>query len=188
MSTGVRFTISDLDLLPDDTNRYEIIDGDLHVSTQPHWRHQFTCGQIVGALGEWGRSTGQGVPLSAPGLIFAADQAVAPDVVWIGRERFARVVGEDGKLHAAPDLVVEVLSPGPENVERDRELKLRLYSRQGVREYWIVDWRESVIQVYRRDSAVLQLAATLLADDLLTSPLLPGFAQQVGDLCASPLS
>src|SRR6185312_8825155 len=147
MSTGVRFTISDLDLLPADTNRYEIIDGDLHVSTQPHWRHQFTCAQIVGALGEWGRSTGQGVPLWAPGLIFATDQAVAPDVVWISRERFTRVVGEDGKLHAAPDLVVEVLSPGPENAERDRELKLRLYSRQGVREYWIVDWRESIIQV-----------------------------------------
>ena len=188
MSTGVRFTISDLDLLPSDTNRYEIIDGDLHVSTQPHWRHQFTCDQIVTRLREWGGATGQGVPLSAPGVIFAVDQAVAPDVVWISRERFARVVGDDGKLHLAPDLVVEVLSPGPENEGRDRELKRRLYSRQGVREYWIVDWRESVVQVYRRVDAALQLAATLLADDVLTSPLLPGFAQRVGDLCASPLS
>jgi Uma2 family endonuclease len=45
----------------------------------------------------------------------------------------------DGKLYAAPDLVVEVLSPGRENEERDRETKLTLYSRRGVLEYWIVD-------------------------------------------------
>jgi len=187
MSTGVRFTVSDLALLPEDSNRYEIIDGDLHVSTQPHWRHQFTCDQLIGALRDWGRPTAVGIPISAPGLIFAEDQAVAPDIVWISRERFARVIGKDGKLHAAPDLVIEVLSPGQSSVERDRELKLRLYSRQGVREYWIADWREPAVQVYRRDGAVLQLAATLLAEDTLTSPLLPGFARRVGDLCQSPI-
>ena len=186
MATDVRFTTSDLALVPDDGNRYEIIDGDLHVSTQLHWRHQFVCDQIVFSLKSWGRSAGEGFALSAPGLIFAEDQAVAPDVVWISRERFTRVVGEDGKLHAAPDLVVEVLSPGQSSEERDRELKLRLYSRQGVREYWIVDWREATVQVFRRADALLRLEATLLAEDTLTSPLLPGFNASVRDLCQPP--
>lgn len=71
--------------------------------------------------------------------------------------------------------MVEVLSPGPANEQRDRELKLSLYSRQGVQEYWIVDWQAQVVQVYRREQAALQLAATLFVGDVLTSPLLPGF-------------
>ena len=55
-------------------------------------------------------------------------------MVWISRERFAAALEPDGKLHAAPDLVVEVLSPGSTNERRDRQAKLKLYSRRGVRE------------------------------------------------------
>lgn len=187
MASSIRFTVHDLELTPDDGNRYEIIDGDLHVSKQPHWRHQLACDQVTYVLTDWGNRTRAGASISAPGVIFAEDQAVAPDVVWISRERFARVVGEDGKLHAAPDLVVEVLSPGRANEERDRELKLRLYSREGVREYWIVDWQNSKVQVYRRANAALVLDATFHAEDQLTSPLLPGFSCSVSTLCESPL-
>lgn len=80
-----------------------------------------------------------------------------------------------------------MISPGRRNEERDRDVKLKFYSRRGVREYWIVDWREPSIAVYRRRQAKLYLAATLMADDLLTSPLLPGFAWPVRELCASPI-
>ena len=69
-----------------------------------------------------------------------------------------------------------MLSPGPANERRDRELKLKLYSRQGVLEYWIVDWRLRTVQVYHREQLELRLAATLTGEDVLTSPLLPGFA------------
>jgi len=186
MSTGIRFTTSDLALVPEDGNRYEIIDGDLHVSTQPHWRHQYTSVRFVRALDPIGDVPNRGITLVAPGLIFAEDQAVAPDIVWISRERFRHVVDEDGKLHAAPDLVVEIISPGRALRSRARELKLKLYSRYGVREYWIVDWREPTIQVFRREQAVLHLVATLTAEDTLTSPLLPGFSWRVRDLCAPP--
>jgi len=187
MASSIRFTVHDLELTPDDGNRYEVIDGDLHVSTQPHWHHQLICSRLVRFLGNWSEESGGGETLAAPGVIFAEDQAVAPDLVWISRERFSHVIGDDGKLHAAPDLVVEVLSPGRANEERDRELKLRLYSREGVREYWIVDWQASVVQVYRRENAALALVATLHAEDQLTSPLLPGFACSVSTLCESPL-
>lgn len=186
MASSIRFTVHDLELTPDDGNRYEIIDGDLHVSKQPHWHHQLVCSRISNELDRWAAADRIGVTIPAPGVIFAEDQAVAPDVVWISRERFGRVVGEDGKLHAAPDLVVEVLSPGRANEERDRELKLRLYSREGVREYWIIDWQALVVQVYRRENAALALAATLHAEDELTSPLLPGFGCGVRTLCEAP--
>lgn len=187
MSAELRFTIHDLELLPENENRYEIIDGELCVSTQPHWRHQFACGRLFRALDTWDELEGSGLAIEAPGVIFAEDDAVAPDVVWVSRERLSRVLGDDGKLYAAPDLVVEVLSSGPKNEERDRELKLKLYSRQGVREYWIADWRDVTVRIYRRERAVLRQVATLTAEDTLTSPLLPGFAWPVAGLKASPL-
>ena len=187
MSTQLRFTVHDLELLPfDDGKRYEIIDGELYVSTAAHLRHQMTSDKFGDALRRWSDAASLGVAVSAPGVIFAQDDAVIPDLVWISRERFERIVGEDGKIHAAPDLVIEILSPGPTNEERDLDLKLTLYSRRGVREYWVADWREATIRVYRRENTALHLTATLSADDLLTSPLLPGFSARVGDLCAGP--
>jgi len=58
-------------------------------------------------------------------------------------------------------------------------VKLALYSRRGVSEYWIVDPRQRRIEVYRRAQAALGLAATLYAEDALESPLLPGFTARV---------
>lgn len=71
--------------------------------------------------------------------------------------------------------MVEVLSPGTENERRDREAKLKLYASRGVQEYWIADWRLQQVEVYRRENATLVLIATLLSNDELRSPLLPGF-------------
>jgi Uma2 family endonuclease len=118
----------------------------------------------------------------APGLIFAEDDDVAPDIVWSSFSRLQTVLQADGKLHAAPELIVEVLSPGARNATRDREAKLKLYSRRGVGEYWIVDWMTHRIEVYRREQAQLNLISTLFESDTLTSPLLPGFSCPLADL------
>ena len=74
------------------------------------------------------------------------------------------------------------MSPGSANERRDRETKLALYTRRGVDEYWIVDWRQHQVQVYKREGANLKLAATLGDEDELTSPLLPGFSVRVVSL------
>jgi Uma2 family endonuclease len=181
-----RYTSRDLEGLPDiDGVRYEIIDGDLHVSKQPQWHHQFACVRIVSALQIWNDATDAGEANIAPGLIFADDDDVAPDIVWISRQRLNRLLDQAGHLRAAPELVVEVLSPGVRNELRDRELKLKLYSRQGVLEYWLVDWPLQIIQIYRHRQAALELAATLTSEDLITSPLLPGFSCPVADVFRS---
>jgi Uma2 family endonuclease len=181
-TVGERFTSADLELMPDDGKRYEIIDGELHVSRQPSWDHQFTCGRLFRFLDEWSHRTGLGAVNLAPGLILAEDDDVAPDLVWLGRARMATALGADGKLHAAPELVIEVLSSGVANERRDREAKLKLYGRRGVEEYWIVDWMSRRVEVYRREAGPLALVATLGASDTLTSPLLPGFACPVAEL------
>ena len=171
-----RWTIRDLEYFPvEEGKRYEIVEGELLVTPQPHWRHQQTCGRIFAVLDNWAREHDNGEASQAPGLLFDDENAVAPDVVWVSGDRLPVVLGEDGKLHESPDLAVEVLSPGTKNERRDRESKLRLYSQRGVREYWIVEWRTKRLEVYRREQAALKLVATLLAEDELTSPLLPAF-------------
>jgi len=181
---SLRWTTADLELMPDDGKRYEIIDGELYVSKQPSWEHQLVCVRIVGALDAWSRETRAGVANAAPGVIFADDDAVAPDLVWVSKERLPTLLGAEGHLHAAPELVVEVLSPGAANERRDRELKLKLYSRRGVREYWIVDWQRRQVEVYRRAGIGLELVGTLVEHDALASPLLPGFALPLDTLFA----
>src|SRR3989454_11554597 len=120
------------------------------------------------------------MPIFTPGVIFTNDNDVVPDVVWISYERLSTAFQADGKLHTSPELVIEVLSPGAENERRDREVKLKLYSRRGAEEYWIVNWQERRLEVYRRENAVLTLDKTLNESDLLQSPLLPGFSCKVG--------
>lgn len=182
--TVTRYTSDDLALFPDpiDGTRYEIIDGELHVSKQPHLEHQFTSSALTWALHGWSRQSGLGIAPTAPGLILAEEQDVVPDIVWISNERLPQIYGPDGKLHGAPELVVEILSPGGANERRDRNLKLGLYSRIGVEEYWIADWRLRTVEVYRRDGVELHLTATLRGGDVLTSPLLPDFALSLGEL------
>ena len=172
--TPPRWTSSDLELMPDDGKRYEIVDGELYVSKQPHWHHQATCGRIFAVLDAWSVATGLGEASLAPGVTFADDDDVAPDVVWASAQRLAMALDDRGKLRTAPELAVEVLSPGLLNERRDREAKLKLYARRGVDEYWIVDWRLRAVDVFRRDSATLDHVARLTSEDGLASPLLPG--------------
>jgi Uma2 family endonuclease len=176
VTSQLRYTSADLESMPDDGKRYEIIDGELYVSRQPDYRHQRVCARFVYLLAAWDDQADKGEVSVAPGLIFAEDDDVAPDVVWVSIARRTIALSKDGKLHAAPELVIEVLSPGSADRHRDREAKLKLYSRRGVEEYWIADWQLRIIEVYRRKHAQLELMATLHEGDILDSPILPGFS------------
>jgi Uma2 family endonuclease len=179
---ATRWKAADLELLPDNGNRYEIIDGELLVTRAPHWNHQNVIVNLSVALVAWSRSTGLGKVSVTPGIVFSDDDNVIPDLVWISNDRLAQNLDESGHLVAAPELVVEVLSAGSDNERRDREVKRKLYAIRGVQEYWIVDWNRQQIEVFRRDSNGLPLIATLFCSDVLTSPLLPGFEQSIAEV------
>ena len=161
----VRWTIADIELLPDNGNRYEIIDGELFVTRAPNWKHQRSCTKITSALDQWSD----------------ADNVI-PDVVWVSKERLPILLDEAGHLTGAPELVIEVLSESVQDQRRDREVKLKLYASRGVQEYWILDWRLQQVEVYRRDKALLKLVETLFNTDDLTSPMLPNFICPVSRL------
>ncbi|HKZ78421.1 MAG TPA: Uma2 family endonuclease [Pyrinomonadaceae bacterium] len=183
MGTTMRWTSADLEALPNNNgNRHEIIDGELYMSKQPHWHHQFICFQLATQLNTWSKATNLGQTNIAPGVIFTDENDVAPDLIWISAERLADALDAAGHLHAVPELVVEVLSLGSVNVRRDRLVKLKLYSQQGVQEYWIVDWQLRRIEIYRRHDMVLEYVATLQSGDTLETTLLPGFSCSIASL------
>ena len=182
-SSPVRWTIYDLAIFEGDrANRYEIIDGELFVTRAPDWKHQEVCGRIITQLNFWSDETNLGRAAINPGIIFSESDNVIPDVVWATHGRLERLLDDAGHLTAAPELVVEVLSPGKTNEARDREAKLKLYSVRGVLEYWIVNFREQSVELYRRENAALKLVVTLYSQDELTSPILPGFSCLVSQL------
>jgi Uma2 family endonuclease len=187
-TTALRWTSADLETLPEDGKRYEIIEGELYVSRSPHYEHQLTCSNITEFLGAWSRKTKLGQAVIGPGVIFADDDDVIPDVAWASRARRDEILGDDGHFHGAPELVIEVLSFTGSNARRDREAKLKLYSRREVDEYWIVDWIARQVDVYRRGALDLELVATLESSDSLESTLLPGFSCQVKDIFADYLA
>jgi Uma2 family endonuclease len=184
VSQPLRWTVDDLQFMPDDGGwkRYEIIDGELFVTRAPHIRHQSAAGKIHVRLELWSEESGLGSAFQTPGVVFSATEAVIPDVVWISQDRLACGIDDAGHLTVAPELIVEVLSPGEKNEQRDKEFKLKLYSIHGVQEYWIANWQLKTLEVYRREEAQLQMVSTLMGDDSLTSPLLPNFQLSVANI------
>jgi Uma2 family endonuclease len=180
------WTIADLAAMPNDDGwkRYEIIDGKLLVTRAPHIRHQGTGGNIHFELESWSRQTNLGKTFQTPGLVFSALDEVIPDVVWISHDRLIKGIDESGHLIIAPELIVEILSAGEQNIQRDRQVKRKLYSQYGVLEYWIADWPNATLEIYRRSDPtnLLELQITLTTGDELTSPLLPGFVVGVDRL------
>ncbi len=140
-------TWQDVQQMPDDGNRYEAIEGDLYVTPAPSIRHHRLTRALYDALKPLLHKPEYGELFWAPvGVEFpATGEGVQPDLMFVSNERRA-IIGEAG-IVGAPDLVVEILSPS--TVSRDRTIKLRLYQRQGVGEYLIVDTDENAIDVWR---------------------------------------
>ena len=61
-------------------------------------------------------------------------------------------------------------------MERDRKVKLKLYDKYGVDEYWIVDTRARAVEVYRRRGQRLEFFTNFVSDETIATPLLPDFA------------
>lgn len=175
-TSPIRWTVSDLAIFEGDrANRYEIIDGELFVTRAPDWKHQAVCINIGTVLKLWSDESGLGQAAVNPGIVFSESDNVIPDVVWASHERLEQLLDEAEHLTAAPELVIEILSPGKTNERRDREAKLKLYSIRGVLEYWIVNFQQQSVEVYRRENVMLKPVAILYQQDELTSPILPGF-------------
>lgn len=165
-------TVADLEKYPDDDgNRYELIEGELYVSTAPGIPHQLVLLNLQTALDIYLHANAIGKIVPGAGAVFSNFDAVIPDLVYVSNERWAEIVAND-RFNAAPEIVIEVLSPGAENRRRDLVAKRRLYHKYGVQEYWVVDQENQSVLVHRYTKGD-ELALT--SSNTLKSDLLPGF-------------
>jgi Uma2 family endonuclease len=168
-------TIADLEATPDDGNRYELIEGELYVSTAPSYLHQRILMKIAIPVSGFLAVHPIGEILPGIGVIFDDFNGVIPDLVFFTSERKGHILA-GGRLTAAPDIAIEIVSPGSSNERRDRQIKRKLYSTHGVGEYWIVDPETRSVDLYRkRKQGGLILAAKLQIEDELVSTILQGF-------------
>ena len=180
MATSQIVTADELLRMPSGGNRYELMRGELHTMSPTGDEH----GIVTMALGI---RLGSFVTQHKLGAVFAAetgfhlehdpDTVLAPDIAFVERERFA-ATGLSGKFwQGAPDLAVEVNSPG------DRAAKIaaktQTWLTQGARQVWIVDPEKRTIAIHHRDGQVAVLSET---DILSGGDLVPGFACRVGEI------
>jgi Uma2 family endonuclease len=171
MIASLKYTHADLQLMPDDGKRREIINGELYVTPSPVTAHQRILGSLAFAFWKYLETHPLGEMLVAPmDVILSEHDVLEPDLLFVLNER--RDFLQDW-VRGAPDLVIEILSPTTE--ARDRGIKLKAYARYGVGEYWIVDPTTQVVEVYRLAAEGFRLAATYARGAAVETPLLPGF-------------
>ena len=140
-----KLTYEDYLQFPEDGRRHEIIDGDHYVTAAPSFYHQWILTRLIVQLYRTICEPGRGYLAPAPiDTVLSEADVVQPDiVVALGRDD---AVIRRECIEGVPDLVVEILSPS--TAYRDRGLKLDLYQKAGVSEYWIVDPERKVVQQY----------------------------------------
>ena len=142
------WTVDMLDALPDDLQRYEIIDGVLYVTPAPSDGHQFVSGEFYSHLREYLGRSSVARPLFSPADVRRGDRTrnrVQPDVFVVRLK--------DGKRPSYPyglgDLLLIVEVQSPSNPTLDYQVKRRLYLKEGVPEYWIANPEARVVSRWR---------------------------------------
>ena len=177
-----KLTYDDYALIPEDGQRHEIIDGEHYVTAAPFIPHQNLSFELSGRFWSYLKRHPIGRALAAPvDVLLSKHDIVQPDLLFISNKR-AGIVADPRNVKGAPDLLIEILSKSTRKL--DEVLKLDLYERSGVLEYWIFDTDRRSVQAFRLENERLVLAATLsaAAGDVLMTPLLPGFRLPLAEI------
>ena len=151
-------TYEDYVLLPNDRNRYEILQGELTVTPAPSTKHQSASANLFKLLSRHIDDRNLGKLFYAPiDLILDPTTILQPDLLFVFSSH-QQIITERA-VEGVPDLVVEILSPTTSRT--DRVTKAQIYARYGVPVYWIVDPDEESIEIYLLDGDLFRLAATL---------------------------
>jgi len=168
------YRLRDYDLLPDQP-RHELVFGRLYVTPSPFPRHQVVSevlGQLLGRIA----NAADGLLFHAPLDVVLADHSVVqPDLIYFSTARLP-IAGD--RIEAAPDLVVEILSPS--TARFDRTKKRNLYAFSGVKEYWLVNQERRQIEFLINEAGSFVAAAPVTGR--YRSPATPEIVLDVSQL------
>ena len=181
-----RWTYEDYARLPDvEGYRYEVIEGNIYMSPAPRITHQRAVGRLYAAMFNHVEKHDLGEVLVAPVDVLMEDLAtpVQPDILFFSNER--RSILTPRNIQGAPNLLVEVLSPGREGY--DWRTKFDVYQRAGVPEYWIVDPDNRRIKVFvqRGEKQYVGLGVFAPTEDA-RSEVMRDFRVSVEWVCPAP--
>ncbi len=180
--TPIKLTYAEFCALPETVQPHELIDGGLRMPPAPSRKHQLISGNLYTALRTYVRERNLGQVYYAPtDVVLDRDRPLVlqPDLLFVSTQR-APILGE--RIFGAPDLVVEIFSPGGETF--DRTEKATWYAQYGVREYWLVDPEEETIEVRRLAAGCHEVLGVYLPGDTLSSPIFPDLALPVRQVFA----
>ncbi len=178
-NTSVKYIYSDLLTVPEDTNRYEIFEGELIVTPSPIRIHQVVVKNLTYFFESYLRTNKIGELCVAPfDVYFDEGTVMQPDLMFISDER--KHIVEEKRIVGSPDLIVEVLSEGTE--ERDRGYKFRRYAKENVREYWIVDPEKQTVEIYENAETGYLLSGKYSGNNEIHSVFFPGLKCKAADI------
>ena len=174
-----RVSYADLERWPEDGRRFELYNGEVFEIPSPILLHQFVLGRLYLALSAYVQAHGGSVFFSPLDIVLTDYDVVQPDLLLFMPEREHLLHMREVTRHA-PDLAIEILSPGTE--QNDRGRKLRLFEQHRLREYWLVDVDRPSIDVYRLAGKRLSFAGTVDGAQPIESGLLPELNLRPSDL------
>ncbi len=154
-----RYTFADI-LDWEESERAELIDGEVYLMAPPSRIHQEVSGEIFPQIANFLEGKNCKVYTAPFGVRLFEKDGDAPEDVDTVVEPDISVVCDKSKLDdhgckGAPDMMIEILSPSTRR--HDRLVKLNLYQRAGVREYWIVNPEEKSVQVFTQNGGILRI-------------------------------
>ena len=153
-------TRADLDALPDDGLRHELIDGAIIMTPSPGFPHQSLVGGLFAALREAFLGSAYAVVLAPFDLVFN-ENVVQPDLLVAPRAAFSSRV-----LRVVPLLVVEVQSPSTSWI--DNGTKRQIYAQAGIHHYWLADPEVPSITTLTLDGGEYRQTAHVAEDNTAT--------------------
>ncbi len=177
------WTYVDYAALPNDGQRYEILNGVLYMSPSPGRDHQKSSGRLFRYLAEYVEDGELGEVYEAPfdvELIAGSRSIVQPDVLVVLNAHLHRITAS--RVVGAPDLVVEIISPG--SVTYDHVEKRDAYAHAGVPEYWIADPASRTVEVFALEGNSYRSLGVFEGPAILPSRILPGFTKPVKEFFA----
>ena len=164
------WTYEDYAALPDDGNRYEIVNGVLIMAPAPSPEHQEIILEIASYLRTHVKLTGRGRVFMAPiDVDLGSGNAFQPDLVVVLKAHLNKVT--EKKIVGAPDMVVEVASPS--TAAYDRLTKYEKYAQAGIPEYWIVKPKTRTVEVMVLEHGEYRSLGIFRGEQMLPSRIVP---------------
>jgi Uma2 family endonuclease len=175
-----QWSLADWETLPDDGVRYEIVRGTLYMSTAPSSFHQWIISRFYRLVGIPAEEQRIAYTFFSPiGVILSETLALQPDLALVKMDR--RDIIRDRRIMGAPDLVVEVISPG--SADYDEQIKRLAYAEAGVPEYVIIDPAAMCLSLFTLEAANHSyIEKRFEINEVAHFECAPGISLRVGDL------